>query len=917
MCISWLRRAVLVGVVLFGAIGSAEAISITSLTPCFDQAGGGLVGPCPVADRPLVVGTETGRMPVTVLNDEGAAITITPAPTAAAPFLLCAAPNGACVAPDFTTSIANGATFTFYVAYAPVTAGVHTQALDLNTSLGGFASVTAQGTAHFLDIVMLFDNSGSMQWTPEGVDPGNPPLSGNARLSHARSAASNFLLLLSGVPGLATGVHAGVCRFNYAPAAPNSAEACDAVTAPPSDIAAFDFGDMNTAVNNVSIVWDGTQMGRGLQAALNRVTKGAAACPANHKCVIVMLSNGAHNQGVAPEGVLAGSEVKLFAVGYGNTGDVDPVRLSNLVVASGNTATAGVRHFDPKACPAAVPVERCVHTQKDLKGFFASMLQSLGLVQVASDPQSTILSGQTQTFDVAVVELDRTAQFLITWEVSPQTFVSFDLLDPQGTVVNPATARTDDNVQFLTGSGFMLYRIREGYLRRPNKVGVWKMRISYGSAPPRLSAVSTNAGPFTYHYGAFMVSGLELHTAFDRPGYATGDPMTVTAFVTANGVKLAGPSITSIKLVLERPDQGIGSWFGAHRADPQLIGSIPAVRAGEPLTGAQRKGLAVRLTAGIDPPSPVPLPEVSFNDDGMNGDALAGDGVYTARFTDTSKPDTYNFQIVALGRTTGGFTFRREALVQQILDVNVIANPATSPLTFQIVTATGRTTQVRVAVVPTDPFKNLFGPGHINQVDFQTTTGTWITPIEDDLEGGYSRVLEISGGQNPDVTVSVGGKTFPTTNVNSAVRPNLEIGLFAGRFFIDHDLSINDGPVFGVRVGKPLVHHLTVEGELGITTTSDFAGNTGRAIQVLGSLRWDANAFGAVTPFLTAGVGVLNFTGFPTTDSGALLQFGGGVLFPVNSRTRIRLDAREMFGFDTFGTNSDNFQVTAGVVIGF
>lgn len=906
MSTNWLRGAVLGTLLMCGSSGRADAIQVTTNPPCFDVVTQVPGVACPAADKPLIVGT-TRRLRVDILNDEGAPTSVSG--PVSAPFVVCveASKVAGCTSP-FPLAIGTGMTGTFYVEYQPTAAGSHPAAITL-TSTGGIATLQARGSAVILDLMLLFDNSGSMQWFPDGTDPGinNHP---NARLRFAKDAANQLVSILTTL-NIGTGLQTGACIFNYS-GPPGADLACT------QNLGPFAAGSMTTAIGNVGIVWDGTQMGRGLQAALSRlrdpagpdplVSPAAARCRPDHRCAIVMLSNGAHNQGIDPAGLLVSQAFKLYAVGYGSMRDVDPGRLQALVTESGVLPADGFRHYDPLSAA----------TQLDT--FFNKILKSLGMYEPAVDPRATISPGQTQTHDVPVVDLDHRAQFVISWETGPRSGLFFDLLDPQGAVVDPAVAQKDEDVDFVMGSSYMVYGIREGYLGRPNKRGIWKMRVQYGSAPPRVplaAAVVVDTPPLTYSYSAFMPSDLEVHVAFDKSAYSTGDPILLAATVTANGVPLRGSAVSRIEAPLDRPNQGIGTWHAENAAQPQWIASIPAVRSGEPISAAQRKGLAVTLVGGIALPTHATVPALVFTDDGLNGDALKNDGIYTARFTDTSKPDTYTFHVAATGMTPGGFAFRRENLVQQFIPVNVVADPATSPLTFQVIDVVRGTRHVRVQVVPKDRFANFLGPDHAAVIDFQATSGAWLTPIQDDLRGGYSRVLEVAGGQDPDVTVSVDGKNFPTTNVNSAVRPRLEVGLFAGRFFIDDDLSISDGPVFGVRVGRPLPRNLTVEGELAVTPTTDLSGNTGRVIQALGSLRWDASAFGAVTPFLTAGFGVLNFTGFPVTDSGPVVQFGGGVLVPVNSRARLRLDARELLGIDIFGTHSENFQLTAGVVIGF
>jgi hypothetical protein len=789
-----------------------------------------------------------------------------------------------------------------YVEYAPTAAGVTTAALSL-LSTTGLGTVNIHGSAQFLDLIVLFDNSGSMSWKPDGTDTADSALS---RLRYAKDAGNILVGLTDGVTGAPQGVRMGVCVFNFA--GEPSSHGCPLGADP------FVTGPLTTAINsNVSIVWDGTQMGRGLQAAKARFSD------SSRRRVILMLSNGAHNTGIAPEGLLGGTGVTLFAVGYGSTGDVDPARLSGLVVESGNTPANGLRHYNPVGgCPSSVPASSCLTTAKQLDAFFAGMLQNLGLLQAAADPTATVAPGQTLTHDVDVTDLDRTAQFLLSWETAPVGFVRFDLLAGDGAVVDPVVARTDRDVEFVTGPSYRLYRVHDGYLRRPGKIGRWKMRVSLGGSVDIGRAAVVAARPFTYSYAAYMESGLQLNVAFDQLTYTTGRPWP--RHRPASGVALSGPALDGIKGRLERPEQGIGTWHAEHAADPQWIAAIPAVRSAEPLSGAQRKGLALRLVGGVAPPFGSPQPDLDFTDDGQNGDAEANDGVYTARFTDTSKPDTYTFHITAKGRTPGGSVFTREALVQQFVPVNVVPDVKLSPLTFQVIKVSGPKVQVLVNVIPKDRFGNFLGPGHADGIAFQTTDGSFVNAIQDDLRGGYSRVLEYAPAtQSPDVTVSVDAKPFPTQDVQHATGPRYEIGVFAGRFWFDKQVPVDDGAVFGVRVGRPLSSTLTAEAEFGLTPTNDATGQGGTVYQSFVNLRWSLGAltFRNLTPFVTGGLGVLNFSGFTNTDTSAAVSIGVGFSARVTPRASFRIDLRDIVGLDVYEQKTDNLQATFGFTIGF
>jgi hypothetical protein len=829
-----------------------------------------------------------------------------------------------------------------------------------NPGVGGAATVsvssdlesietglTGVGTA--VDLALLVDNSGSMSLRPDGSFTSNPS---ERRIEAARGAVHSVLQrlnnLIPAAPPFPPQINVALCLFNFGNSSRSTS--CPVVLAP------FNLTGLQAAVNAI-VASGGTPMGRGLVSAIDTLQPAGVQEPFR-KQAILMLSNGAHNtdpcpNGTAtfpcPDGKLTRKGIKLYAIGYGTEGDVQPGQLKRLVEDSGNGLGVGLRHFVPvsASCPGNLPpgVTCLEDTPKNLELFLLGVLHALELVESPVDPRSTIRLGETKEHDVDITELDRAADFNLSWEATPPSApLRFELVAPDGTVINRGSPSQE--ITFGVGPSYLYYLVGKKSLR--GNVGRWKIRVSYGPGgddggggpdlrasrrrPPRASApASTSARAtisarasaldFTYSYGVTVPSDLRMIVRFDRDAYRTGEPMLITATVQASGVALRGSQIDSISAGQERPGDGVGNWYAAHQPTAQQLATVPPAAAADPFGPLQTKSRALRFAAGTALPFRTVHPPLAFKDDGVAPDAEADDGIFSALYTDTGKPDTHSFYLRAVGKTRAGTRFTREALFQQFVPASVVPDPATSPLSFQVLTGADRgMTRVRVGVIPRDRFANHLGPGFIPDISFSASSGTWIGPVEDDLKGGYSRVLEYrTATQNPVVTVTVQDQDFPDQDVKQRSRPRLEMGLFGGGFFFSRDLPITRGPVFGVRVAVPIPFGLQVEAEAGTTITSDRTGARGRVLQLVGSLRWDlhALAFGPFTPFLTGGSGWLDFSGFQASDSSALLQLGGGLTAQLRPRMWLRLDAREMFGLDTYGRTSNNLQAAAHLAIGF
>lgn len=885
--------------------------------------------PSPIAFGDVIVGVEK-RVTFTILNG-GGAHTINSIGTTPSQVKVCLPGADPCVPPGTWPPVAAGGSLAVDVAFRPTTLGALSGGgLQVDSDEGAPAPTPVTGTGKEFDLVVLVDDSGSMGTKPDGTWTSDVS---QTRLYEAKQGIIELTHILDvAFPSSGTvpiGVKAGVCLFNGG---------C------PAALATFNKSNLDTRVNAIAAV-NSTPMGKGLKGALAQLAVSPADAPF-HNRAIIMLSDGAHNLYPCPSsdatypcpdaGNLTGREgIRLFGVGYGTAGvDFNPVQLRDLVVTVfGNTVADGLRHYIPSTvplCPSLPPGVQCVQgALKGLDAFFVGFLQAMGLTQAAVDPVAMVQPGQTLEHPVDITELDAAADFGLSWRTGPSRALTFVLVTPDGQIIDPKVARADPDLALTVGPSSIAYTARKGYLHRAGKVGRWKLRVTLGGgttsggvpSDARASAALMVVGPavpFTYNYSVYVPSALELAVRFDKPAYNTGDQMLITATVTAKGALVRGAQIAAIEARFERPGESMGNWYAAHDPSAPQLAATLAQQGTDPVAPVQRKGLALRA-AGVADPYRTVQPGLVFKDDGSGGDAQAGDGIYTARYADTSMPDTHTFYLRASGTTPAGTPFTREALLQQMVTVAVAPDPVTSPLTYQLVGVADRnTSRVQVKVIPKDRFGNHLGPGYASAIDFTTTSGTWVGPLTDDLSGGYTRLLEFQpGAQNPSVTVTVQGQSFPPDDVKGRIHPRFSLEAFAGGFFISNIIGIADGPVFGVRAGVSLVPSLTLEAEVGGTPTHDAFGVRGKVIQTLASLRWDLDrlTLAGFTPFVTAGGGMLRFSGFTTDDTSGLVQFGGGLLSQISPIVWLRLDAREMLGTDTYGLTTNNFQATIDVAL--
>ena len=216
-----------------------------------------------------------------------------------------------------------------------------------------------------------------------------------------------------------------------------------------------------------------------------------------------------------------------------------------------------------------------------------------------------------------------------------------------------------------------------------------------------------------------------------------------------------------------------------------------------------------------------------------------------------------------------------------------------------------------------DKFKGYLGPGYPEQIQFKTTAGSFIGPVTDHNNGIYSQLLHYDIlTDRPVVTVAVQDKELSPIKV---YKP-FELVLFAGRFFFDNSLKLDDGTVYGLRMGYRLTNQLVLELEGGITPTETTASDSGEVIQALVNARYDLHALrvGRWLPYVTAGVGYVFFRGFGMDDEAPVVHGGVGSTLELGNSFGIRIDARVFQIGDVMNAGATtNLQVTGGLVFRF
>jgi len=216
---------------------------------------------------------------------------------------------------------------------------------------------------------------------------------------------------------------------------------------------------------------------------------------------------------------------------------------------------------------------------------------------IIKEVKSQVPSGGTVEETVLIDSTVGSATFSLAWPGSDLDLIP---VQPDGSVITPAVAETDPNIEFVSGATYEFYKIFA-----PQK-GAWTLRV-FGK--------STSGPVEDYSIVASAADAMILSADTDKKEYIVGNPIKITASIEDS--------------FLDSP------------VAPEYI-----------------YGVAMQVTA--ENPAGV---QSSFTlyDDGLHGDGGVNDGVYANSFSNTSLEGDYKFDLLISGNTNrDGQPFTRE-----------------------------------------------------------------------------------------------------------------------------------------------------------------------------------------------------------------------------------------------------------------
>jgi hypothetical protein len=421
--------------------------------------------------------------------------------------------------------------------------------------------------------------------------------------------------------------------------------------------------------------------------------------------------------------------------------------------------------------------------------------------------------------------------------------------------------------------------------------------------------------------------------AIDQKQHGTGQDIVLTARLNEAGVPVTNDASNhpvKVTVAIRRPGEAFGTFVSTHRitdcaqSEPQLPPIDPRSTFARSVALASSTGVEpkaarfVKMDALLKACNKAGLefiedPGTDLYDDGTHGDVTANDGIYTLRFLNTQYEGSYVFRFKATGTSPSHSNFGRIKTQAEYVRVNV--DPGQTTFRSRVYQQAGNIVTREYFMIPRDRFGGYLGPGFPEEIHFNTTAGTFISPIVDYNNGIYSQFLRYdSTTDNPVVSGTAEGKPLPPLGAGAGKRFELVLPFVGGSFF-HGGVGLDPGVVLGVRFGFFVKPQLVLEAEHGVTFTE-----SGQVHQVLGNVRFDLKQLQVHrwTPFVTAGSGAVLFQGFGVNGQVFAFHGGGGVTYQFKNSFGVRFDER-IFRINSFmGSGATvNFQTTGGLVFWF
>lgn len=554
-----------------------------------------------------------------------------------------------------------------------------------------------------------------------------------------------------------------------------------------------------------------TAMGGAMQVALTGLSSGAS-----HPAVI-LFTNGIQN--VNPMAVHVGDhyEIRNSSDAWGGTSSVPqnpgislasygiPVHIIGIGEAA---ATSYHALLNDIRLETGGFLHLTTSPDADLRRFYLEDLVSalnLGTLEMVDYKYATLNPARSVNMSFSMDGAITRAAFLVHWVDKPGIeFPEIRIDGPQNKNLEPTRWV---NGEFYKIAVFDFPYVIKG--QQLNHAGNWLI----------YSDESSNQTPVNYQV-TLLVDATSIHYDFNLPRerYWTGDPIIITANVTADGIPLT--NLKTAKATFSSPRNALGTF----------LSSNPDTNSGTRSDLLSTRGQSKLLKLLENPrlremlkPKVMNLDLFDNGNMAENGDSQPGDGIYSAKVIDVKLPGLYRFAVEVEGATSTGWPVKRAQTLSTIVRVKPDPDKTGKSARWLNKSGDGSGTAL-ITIIPYDKFGNYLGPDYKDAFHISTTYGNPAGGIYDVLDGSYEFKLNIPDRtQDPVIDARILGfdvyngplsKLFiphrfgssihfgyaiPSGSFNNIYDPNFSFGVDF-EFLLSHQISLE--ALFGYNTFK-------------------------------------------------------------------------------------------------------------------
>ncbi|MFX0194493.1 MAG: outer membrane beta-barrel protein [Candidatus Hodarchaeota archaeon] len=290
-------------------------------------------------------------------------------------------------------------------------------------------------------------------------------------------------------------------------------------------------------------------------------------------------------------------------------------------------------------------------------------------------------------------------------------------------------------------------------------------------------------GTSAYYHAALIVDEAKLDYLIGAVprDYGTGENILLSASLSVDGQPITDAD--SIQCNVTRPRIPLGSFLHQHNlSDSDLNTNPPGVHEDNFPNNYSRKLYRLivekKLSDLLQPiRDPVPVQLFDDGDKEEHGDAVAGDGVYSAIYKKTEFPGQYVFDFSINGEHPIIGRYARAEKSTALVRVK-IPDPEKSEVMCDDLGGGSHL----VIIIPADRFGNFVGPGFEDEIEVAVSGGGTVAPPVTDVRvnGTYTvSLVDVPPEADPIVTVKVLGNVVEEVKLSTCInRPKKRYAVF-------------------------------------------------------------------------------------------------------------------------------------------